>query len=915
MAHSETERTNTVGQRTGIVAGSRAPVNRTPKSASTARDSIELSIAQFLHSFQTLQAATRLYQKDHPLIYSALESAESQLRAALSRVPAVVVGLEEGALVYCPAKHADPLPLESKEAWAATAKNWARCDISSLQFLPQTNLGELDEMARLMNAAGPADSSAWPRRLGEHRIFGIRVNAPLRHRAGSILATLVSALLLHGGVDAETQQPPAATPANFEDLTAALRLLARFESIVSHTAHNTPKQTADTLHMALADAERRTIHQLVRAMSCHPLRECETGEKYLARIAESLLMETFSAQFLAGGIPVTEIKGLFATLLDSLTAAMSAAGSANEPSAGERSSSTALAKAARALLLIPRQRETGAAEAFVEQLHEQFWNELPARERSAVLRGPDAWCVPVPVLRQYIEQLRSASKDSGGDAPVRESRILLANYARALEAEKGRARRTAANGLVELLPLIADLWLKESPVELDRTALRALLNEPSPGIAGVLAGLVEKLTCLAGRRGDFKEFERILAALENSPRDKEHSHLTALGARLMEEPNWKLMLDRALDPRSAGLAGSAEAIDVGGSAVARLLARNPERLVAALGGLLAAPDGLELLGVMSRLVSTAGEPVLGALESHLLDPRHQRAATAIKLLGIAEPARLLERLPRALAAWDWTLQDLAIAELSRLSATEKPAGVAAVFATLLPEAHPLVVPVMLDEIGAAGEKSAIPLLCEIAAGTLESLRDVFIRIKAIEALGRMHAAEAANVLRALLRERQGLVYLEPAGLRIAAKEALALIENHPSSARVRATERALVKANISHRRPRRYFRIPLDRPYKARIEFRAEEGNQPRIVASRRHPVGAVAARVSTISMGGAFLEAGHGLSVGDQIGVEIRAGFRHIRSTAIVRNVSASGGGVEFLHLSGDNREKLRRLIQRLLA
>ncbi len=68
---------------------------------------------------------------------------------------------------------------------------------------------------------------------------------------------------------------------------------------------------------------------------------------------------------------------------------------------------------------------------------------------------------------------------------------------------------------------------------------------------------------------------------------------------------------------------------------------------------------------MARLVRAAGEPVLGALETHLLEPRRQRVATAIKLLSAVAPERLIAALPRAFPSWDWSLQDLAVTELAR----------------------------------------------------------------------------------------------------------------------------------------------------------------------------------------------------------------------------------------------------------
>ena len=84
---------------------------------------------------------------------------------------------------------------------------------------------------------------------------------------------------------------------------------------------------------------------------------------------------------------------------------------------------------------------------------------------------------------------------------------MISNFGRALESEESRARRIAANGLVELLPVIEQLWREESPVELDRAAVRALIAEVSPGIAGILAALVENLARLSSRAED--DFARI----------------------------------------------------------------------------------------------------------------------------------------------------------------------------------------------------------------------------------------------------------------------------------------------------------------------------------------------------------------------------------------------------------------------
>jgi hypothetical protein len=886
---------------------------RGSKANVTPKDAVEFCVGRFLRSFQALCVTTRLYQKNHPLAISALETVELHLRAALERVPAIAVGIENDVLVFCAARNTDPTPLEINAAWTGLIENWKRRGIRTLVFLPSTNLGEIDALSRMLNLPRNLSDSEWSARFAENRILGIRANVPLRQRPTAALATLVSVLVAHPGAQfAAHHLYSAAAPPGFEDLSVSLRLLGRLEPIVGPSAKENSQRVAESIHMAVLEAESRTVHQLVRCMSKHAPRDSEPADKYLARISECLVLETLAAQFLVGRLAISDLRGVFQSLSKALVHATTANVDSTERSNFSSSLDAALTRAARALMPGLAELTSSAAELCAERLHDSFWDGLPPRDKSAALRGPEAWCVPLSVLRRYVDQLLSAGRSSHGGAPIRESRILISNYGRALESEESRARRTSANGLVELLPVIENLWLEESPVELDRVAVRALIAEISPGIAGVLSALVENLARMAAARSDFAEFERILRALEDAPRDAEHSDTSALAERLMIETNWQLLLDKALLPNSAKPSRS-------DAALARLLARDPERLLAALGSTLNAHGGLDDFPAMARLVTAAGEPVLGALQSHLNDPRRHRTATAIKLLAATEPERLVNMLPRTLPAWDWNLQDLAVAELTHRDGTTKPHGVARAFAELLPDAHPLVVPMMIDEIGVSQEISAIPLLVQIASGSLEQLRDVFIRIKAIEALGNLRAVEAAELLRTLLRQRQGLVYSEPAGLRAAAVEALAMIENHPASARLRASHDALSKSNISHARPRRYFRIPLDQPYTARIETcvdtRAGAPAETRMALRAKKGLAAASARVSQISLGGAFIESGRRLAVGDHIRVDIRAGIRHIRSTAVVRNVGASGSGVEFLSMPGVDRERLRRLVRRLLA
>jgi hypothetical protein len=72
--------------------------------------------------------------------------------------------------------------------------------------------------------------------------------------------------------------------------------------------------------------------------------------------------------------------------------------------------------------------------------------------------------------------------------------------------------------------------------------------------------------------------------------------------------------------------------------------------------------------------------------------------------------------------------------------------------------------------------------------------------------------------------------------------------------------------------------------------------------------------RARSIALGGALLETSSAFALGESLQIEIHAGFDKIRATAVVRSISTKGCGIEFVHMKQDDREKLRRRINKLL-
>ncbi len=827
-----------------------------------------IEVHRALRNFHLLLRSERLYEKNHPSRLDSLDSAYDSLRQIAESLEGLEIRIERGGIVV-PKIGQGHLP-DTKGEMQALAADLHRVGIWSLVFSRKFHVGELDTLARLMKEslleleglAGDAGNTWWPARLVENRVEGISVNTQTDRKVDTVLASLIGALVAYGGhVPKETSDSPIKAP-NLDDLTATLRLLARLTPPLETARGLSPEEAARAIHRAMEEASRESVRMLLHSVSQYAPHDGEQPLPYLLRLSENMILEFLSAEFAGGSLTPPAVRPAFNRLADVLVES----GAYSGPHASQHLSSLAV---------------SWATDKHREQLIDRFWLELPAREKSAVVRGTDVWCVPVAALRQTLGQL----VDTGADAPRREARNIVLNYLRRLELPDAAARRSVAAGLNEMVPILESLWPNQLPEELSRCAMKALQAETAPETAALLAALVEALGRIAVNRADYAGFEFILTGLERAPRDKEHDHMTALSTRLVAQDRWFLLVDASLAKRPLD------------PILPRLLQRDPERLLDRLTLLLTESRGADMLQAMARLLRTIGVPVLNLLETRLYEARRQRVTAAIKLLAVADPERLLRGLARAIGSWEWNLQDLAVSELSRPSNSASAQSVAFVFSAILADAHPMVVPMMIDQIGLAQEATAVPHLLEIAAGEHEVLRDQFVRIKAIEALGRMRSADAAELLRTLVEKRDGLAYAEPAGLRAAAEDALALIENRPSFKQAAAAFGAPAQASSGYLIPRRYVRVPLESPLRAQIEGA---------------PAGL--ARVKTISLGGAYLESPRKLAVGDSIKLEVRTGLRKINFTAVVRNISSDGTGVEFVHMRDEDRERLRKFVQRHL-
>ncbi len=798
------------------------------------------SVTKFLRSLHVLLRSVRLYQRNHPRVGESLEMAERDLRAVLAHAPALGIRINREAILVAGREgEARALP-DWRGDLRVLAIELQNAGIASLVFLRRIHLGELALFAHELDEASRTGGRAlsvsvnWREWALRNQIAGLEINAALPGEGQNVLAYLMAALPAASGDLAEPDAP------GFEQAQAALGLLAGFSARLQALEKQTPKEAAAEVRAWLAAADAPATALLAHFMRLDPPLESDRAAAYLCRIGDAVALSFLTAEFRAGRLTASEARQKMLELCE-----------ADGSEAG--------------------------AESRAEERLQRFWSALTISEIAAVASGPDAWLLPAAVLRAHLTSLLETECHAGRANTARQ---IFADYVRCLQSEKTSARRAVATALIEWKDLLPRLWAHGEMHDLVSGLIGALARESSPPVAVLLATALEVLAGAALEQGRYEEFENITSGLEQAMASQGQA-IQPLAKRLRER-HWPALLEAATANPALH------------PALARLLRREPGRLLDRVGEMLLESEPAGGLAAGIRLIRACGEPVLRALETDLCATRRQPVARAIKLLAQAAPERLALALRQTLRHWDWNLQDLAVTELARHSEPAVRKQVAQIFLELLGTAHPHVAPAMVDAIALAQETSAIPRLMEIAGKEDAGAADTFIRIKAIEALGRLQAREAAAKLAEIATKRSGLTYVFPAGLRSAAEEALALLEGKASAVLQNLPGS---RAGARFAQPRRYRRVALSTPLSAEIE------------SGKKTP-----ARIRALALGGALVETGSRLAVGESLQIEIHAGLGRIRSTAVIRNWGPQGYGIEFVHMGHEDREKLRRRLLKLL-
>ena len=517
-------------------------------------------------------------------------------------------------------------------------------------------------------------------------------------------------------------------------------------------------------------------------------------------------------------------------------------------------------------------------ESHREILDRQFWAAVPESGKRAVLLSGEAWCIPPRNVQSYVGELIAQGN-------VAEAISILQNYAACADSEETDARKKTAMGLSEM----AELYAKADPKLLSE-ALRhlglRLSVEQDTELQGLVGAAFVRLSQEAATSRCFPAMEQALdlvTGVENQRPGIGRNLRTKMGI----EERIPEFVDEALRARqvAAGLTN-----------VLRQLPQTTMEQLATRFNRCSLRDDAEHV---ANLAADLGEETLQYLRSTVRGGPVAEAVEMAGLLSKLEPQSIMVFLPGRMKDFPRTSQDRVIRQISASGAPRR----CQILLELLDHVDPLVMPLVIDEIGVAADRDALGKLLTIADGDLPPGASPYLRVKAIEALGRIHAPESVSTLKRIVEAKKMFGWLHPQELRIAAFQALEKLEPEwalaflPNSG-IEGEDLALAPLAIPQVskfvRHRRHTRVRLKKAVRA-VCTNLKEG---------------CSMEIKTASLTGGVATLSRHLTPGTQVQLKLQVGLRNLQATALMRDSRAQDMAFEIVDMNLDERSKYRRML-----
>ena len=659
------------------------------------------------------------------------------------------------------------------------------------------------------------------------------------------------------GGGASNAGSPEPLPLNETEMHSLLRLLAQFGEATQGSG-KTQALDATAWQQKLAhlpqNAQVTLREALAGVMASAP--KAKLDGTTLVRLAEDLAIRFALERFQRGEVRVNAVR----QLLDKM------------------------GQEVETLRKLLRQREDKmakagiAVESHADLLDRQFWAKVPESGKKQVLLSTEAWCIPPRNVQQFVEELLGRGEsDAAGD--------ILLHYAACVRNKDSEARRKAAIGLGQL----AELYSRAASQRL-QTALaeigKQMQEEREQELQSLLSAAFVRLSQEAASRRYYRAMIQALDSL-NLLEAVRPSWVQGLRPRLGIENRVSEFIDDAVN--------SDRVPDSLTDVLRRVPQASSEQLAVRLSRTTRRNERERVVDLAKAIGEGCAQPLRAALRSEPLS----KAAGVVGLLSRLDPGALGEYLPSRLSEGQRSFQDAVVRQLAIAGAPER----GMILAHTLDLFDSLVMPFAVDEIGMCGDPETSDKLLKIVEGEALPGSSEFLRVKAIEALGRIRAPGTAERLRHFLEDRKTFGWAYPDEIRTAVAQALAKIDAewlHAFIPKSGLDAAVLALAPLDPRperdfvRHRRYRRVRLSR-------------SVPAVVSSAQ---GKQSLSINVLSLDGGMVSGDMQLAVGTSATFRIPAGMRSINAQAVVRFVRSHQAGFEWVGMNLEDRAKLRRLL-----
>jgi hypothetical protein len=517
-------------------------------------------------------------------------------------------------------------------------------------------------------------------------------------------------------------------------------------------------------------------------------------------------------------------------------------------------------------------------QTYTELLDQEFWEQVPDENKKEVLASDEAWCVPPRNVRAFLEEMLRRGE-------LKTVNEILMKYAACIGLESEEARRTTAIGLGELAELYGS-GDGSALIESIRRVGNQLAAERDPELQTLISAAFVRLSQEAGSKRCYPAMQQALASLDSVEAQRPGASQN-LRPRIGAEERIPEFVEETL--RTGEIADGLLDILI-------LVPKATINYITNRFGHSGFRDDCELL---ADLVKGLGEDAIHRLAETLQTASANEAAEVVGLLGQLDPDSVARILPVRLSQWPRSVHDRVIRQLCTVPQESRGILLLSIFDAL----DSLIKPLALDEIGMTGLPDAIPTLLELASSDGIS---GYIRLKSIEALGRLRATAAAPSLQTILEARQVWRWQYPAELRVAAAQSLQRIDPVTTMQRLEAwgfEKRDLAleptdpEANSAVIRQRRYARLKLNRNL-AFITTNLRENFKLNVVE---------------LNLGGGIGAGERHLAPGTLVHFKLSQGVRTIKAQALVRGARPQAMAFEFVDMDLEDRARLRKILLEL--